>query len=166
MPDATQETTRLIIAPVRTRELLQLKRLFEQAVRHHFTYFPKSTQQDVITSHSLGKLLRANLDPHRIILVARSGGRIVGYCIGAVPRSGPAQLFWLYVEPEFRGTNTGLSLLSRTIKLMESRGAADVFIATHDHRGYYERQGFKHQSRVTQHGIPMDIMAFQIRRKQ
>jgi ribosomal protein S18 acetylase RimI-like enzyme len=164
MPD-TQDTTQLTIAPVRLRELVQLTRLFEQAVRNHFTYFPRSTQQDVIRSHSVGKLFRANLDPRRIILVARSDGRLVGYCIGAVPSQGPAQLFWLYVEPEFRGTNTGLSLLSRSIKHMEERGADEVFIATHDHRRYYERQGFKYQSSITEHGIPMDIMVFQTRRK-
>jgi ribosomal protein S18 acetylase RimI-like enzyme len=160
-PDASQ-TSQTHIALVRTRDLPQLKRLFEQAVRDHFAYFPAGVQNDVIRGHSLIKLAKAKYDPRRIVLVARRGPRIVGYCIAAVPSHGPSQLFWLYVEPDHRGINLGLSLLSRTLKLMAAKGARDIFIATHDHRRYYERQGFKFSDRTIQQGIPMDIMVFKV----
>jgi ribosomal protein S18 acetylase RimI-like enzyme len=154
------------IARVRLRELPGLHRLFERAVRIHFGYFPEDVQHKVIQEHSVFLLLKAALNPRRVVLVARRRGRVVGYCIGAVPKTGPAQLFWLYVDPENRGTNTGLSLLSRALKEMEYLGAQDVFLATHDHRRYYERQGFKYTRREQQHGIDMDIMGFTVRRHQ
>lgn len=121
-------------------------------------------QRDVIASHSLPRLAKAQLDNRRILLVARDGNRVVGYCIGAVPQSGPSQLFWLYMEPQHRGTNTGLRLLSRMLKVMELRGAQDIFLATHDHRHYYERQGFKHVRAEDHDGVSMDIMSFSVRR--
>jgi N-acetylglutamate synthase-like GNAT family acetyltransferase len=139
--------------------------MFERAVREHFAYFPDDVQQRVIREHSLARLLRARIDRRRVVLVARRRGQLAGYCIAAVPPSGPAQLFWLYVEPEHRGTNTGLSLLSRTLQQMEKRGADSIFLATHDHRRYYERQGFKYSHSEQQHGIDMDIMSFAVRRE-
>jgi GNAT superfamily N-acetyltransferase len=153
------------IAQVKIHQLPQLKRLFAQAVREHFAYLPPHAQDRVIRDHALPQLLKAHLDPRRVILVANNGARrIVGYCIAAIPRTGPSQLFWLYVDPAHRGTNTGLSLLSRTLKLMESRGASEVFLATYDHRRYYERQGFKFVRREHQDSVELDIMRFVVRR--
>ncbi|HEY6736122.1 MAG TPA: GNAT family N-acetyltransferase [Candidatus Saccharimonadia bacterium] len=154
----------LKIAPVRLRELAQLHRMFERAVRIHFAYFPERVQRQVIAEHSLIQLLKAYADSRRVVLVARRRGQLAGYCVAAVPPNGPAQLFWLYVDPVHRGTNTGLSLLSRAVKEMERLGAQTIFLATHDHRRYYERQGFKFDHRESQHGVDMDIMSFSIRR--
>lgn len=152
----------LIIAPVRLRELPQLARLFEQATQQHFGYFPPHVQRQVISSHSLFQLLKARFDQKRVVLIAREGRQVVGYCIGALPKTGPAQLFWLYVEPQHRGTNTGLRLLSRSIKQLAAGGAGTIFLATFDHRRYYERQGFKFVRRERQHGIDVDIMSFKV----
>lgn len=160
----TPQPAPLIIAPVRLRELPQLTQLFEQATRQHFGYFPPQVQSDVISSHSLFKLLKARFDKRRVVLIARQGKTVVGYCIGAMPQTGPAQLFWLYVEPTHRGTNTGLSLLSRSIKHLAAAGAGTIFLATYDHRRYYERQGFKFVGRQRQYGLDVDIMSFTIRR--
>jgi ribosomal protein S18 acetylase RimI-like enzyme len=109
------------------------------------------------------KLFLGTLDRRRIMLVARQGGRLIGYAIGAAPAQGPAQLFWLYVEPDHRGRSTGLKLLSRMLKLLASRGAKVVSIATHDHRRYYQRQGFKFHHRAKQDGVTMDILTFKIK---
>ena len=155
----------LKIAPVRLRELVKLQRMFERAVREHFAYFPQSVQRQVIREHSLVRLTKAWTDPRRVMLVARSRGELAGYCIAAVPPVGPAQLFWLYVEPAHRGTNTGLSLLSRTLQQMEQLGATNIFLATHDHRRYYERQGFRYSHSEQQHGVDMDILGFAVRRQ-
>ncbi|QQR52330.1 GNAT family N-acetyltransferase [bacterium] len=154
----------LVIAPVRLRELPQLVQLFEQATKQHFGYFPPHIQHQIISGHSLFKLLKARFDDKRVVLVARSGNNIVGYCIGALPKTGPAQLFWLYVEPNHRGTNTGLSLLSRTIKHLAEAGAGTIFLATYDHRRYYERQGFTWIGRDHRDGIEVDIMSYTVRR--
>jgi predicted N-acetyltransferase YhbS len=156
--------SRITIRQASLRFLPALSRLFAHAVATNFTYFPPAVQQRVIRDHAVPKLLLAAADPRRILLVARQGHDIVGYAIGAVPRRGPAQLFWLYVNPEHRGANIGLSLLSRMLKLQAAKGAEIVSIATHDHRRYYERQGFKFFKKTTIDGIQMDILTFTIRK--
>lgn len=154
--------TRIIIAPASVASLIMLQKLFASAVATHFAYFPPSVQQRVIRSHSVFKLLLAKLDPRRTILLAKLDGKIVGYAIGAAPKVGPAQLFWLYVDPDHRGSNTGLSLLSRMLKHLTVRGAKVVSLATHTHRSYYERQGFKFVERTLIDGVQMDILIFKL----
>lgn len=144
------------------RSLLALNRLFAEAVVGHFDYFSSQVQRQVVRDHSVVKLLLATVHPRRVILVARHGNRIIGYAIGAAPATGPAQLFWLYVDPDFRGANTGLSLLSRMLKTLAQKGASEVSIATHDHRKYYERQGFKFVENKRVHDVDMDILKFRL----
>ncbi len=139
-----------------------LNRLFSGAVRDHFGYFPEGVQRRVVRDHSVPRLALATVDPRRVILLAKAKKQIVGYAIGAAPNVGPAQLFWLYVDPDFRGANTGLSLLSRMLRTLAAKGAASVSIATHDHRAYYERQGFKFVERTVVDGVPMDVLVFKL----
>jgi len=155
--------SRIIIAQATLLSLPAVNRLFTHAVATHFTYFPKTVQERVIREHALRKLLLATIDPRRIVLIARSAGRIVGYAIGAVPTAGPAQVYWLYVSPDHRGANIGLSLLSRMLKVQAEKGAKVISIATHDHRRYYERQGFKFLHNTTVDGVPMDILTFKVK---
>jgi ribosomal protein S18 acetylase RimI-like enzyme len=152
--------SRIVITAAPATSLAALRRLFADAVVAHFSYFPAPVQRRVIRDHSLLQLVRAKIDPKRVILVAKSGRQIVGYAIGAAPATGPAQLFWLYVDPNYRGANTGLTLLSRMLRVLASKGASEVSIATHDHRSYYERQGFKYVESKEIDGVNMDILVF------
>lgn len=154
--------SRINIAQAGLLSLPAVNRLFSHAVEAHFTYFPQAVRKRVIQEHRLSKLFLATLDPRRVILIARQGGRIVGYCIGAVPTTGPAQMYWLYVEPDSRGANIGLSLLSRMLKLLAAKGAQEISLATHDHRRYYERQGFKFREKTMVDGVEMDILTFKV----
>jgi ribosomal protein S18 acetylase RimI-like enzyme len=154
--------TRIVIAAASPTSLPALRRMFAHAVVSNFGYFQEDVQRRVIRDHSLVGLVKATVDPRRIILTARADRQIVGYAIGAAPQTGPAQLYWLYVHPDFRGANTGLSLLSRMLKMLAERGASEVSIATHDHRSYYERQGFKYVRSAEIDGVPMDILVFRL----
>jgi GNAT superfamily N-acetyltransferase len=155
--------SQITISEASISSLPSLNRLFVDAVHNHFDYFPIPVRHQVIGQHSLPRLVLAWADSHRVLLVARSGNRIVGYAIGAAPRTGPAQLFWLYVEPDHRGANLGLKLLSRMLKVLADKGAETVSIATHDHRHYYERQGFKFVENTQLHGVQMDILTFRVK---
>ncbi len=155
--------SRVIISEAKVLSLRELNRLFEWAVRAHFTYFPETVQERVLREHSISKLMLAKMDRRRVLLTARNQGRLIGYAIGAVPDTGPAQLYWLYVEPDHRGDNIGLSLLSRMLKVLGERGAKVVSIATHDHRRYYQRQGFKFLKKTQVDGVDMDILTFNIK---
>jgi GNAT superfamily N-acetyltransferase len=151
-----------IITPVRIRTIPVLHRLFVNAVKTNFAYFPDASQAKVIRDHRPLKLLLAAIHPRRIILTAHHNGALVGYAIGSVPPDKNGQLFWLYVEPARRGSNTGLALLSRMLKLQRLQGAHQVSLATHDHRRYYERQGFTWQESRHVDGVMMDIMVFRM----
>jgi GNAT superfamily N-acetyltransferase len=150
------------IVEARIHNLPALRRMLARAVLEHFAYFPTEVQRRVISDHSLPRLLLASIDRRRILLTAHAGGRLIGYCLGAAPKEGAAQIYWLFVEPDQRGHNTGLSLLSRMLKMLEKRGARQVAIATHDHRRYYERQGFKFEGTRRIDGVDMDILTFRI----
>jgi predicted N-acetyltransferase YhbS len=155
--------TNIVISEASLTSLPALNRLFVNAVHQHFEYFPEPVRKSVIRDHSVWRLSLATVDPRRVVLVAKQDKHIIGYAIGAAPKVGPAQLFWLYVEPEHRGSNTGLSLLSRMLKLLGAKGAAEVSIATHDHRRYYERQGFKFVRNTVIDGVNMDILSFKLK---
>lgn len=154
--------TQTVIQEAAIADLRSLNRLFVQAVRSHFAYFPDDVQDQVIRDHRLLQLAKAILHPQRLVLVARQNGKLVGYAIGSAPKGGSGQLYWLYVDPSCRGQNIGLSLLSRALKQLAQQGANEVVLATHDHRRYYERQGFGFVERRTIDGVPMDIMLFRL----
>jgi predicted N-acetyltransferase YhbS len=155
--------TKIEITEASLPSLPALRRLFVGAVHNHFQYFPDHVRRRVIQEHSLWRLTMAAVDPKRVVLTAKSDNRIIGYAIGTAPKVGPAQLFWLYVEPDQRGKNLGLSLLSRMLKTLGAKGAAEVSLATHDHRRYYERQGFKWVRHTTIDGVDMDILTFKMK---
>lgn len=136
--------------------------MFVVAVRSHFAYFPVLAQERVIRNHRQFKLLLAAVHPRRVILTACHGGEMVGYAIGSVPKNGQGQLFWLYVDPSRRGKNTGLALLSRMLRVQQQLGAVNVTLATHDHRRYYERQGFVWRDSCSVDDVRMDIMTFNL----
>lgn len=155
--------SQIIIVQAAALHLPSLKRLFAHAVETNFSYFPEDVRRGVIRDHSLRNLVFATIDPRRVVLIARRGNEIIGYCLGAAPVRGAAQIYWLYVKPEERGSNVGLSLLSRMLKILRDKGAASVSIATHDHRRYYERQGFKFLENTMIDGVKMDILIFKFK---
>jgi N-acetylglutamate synthase-like GNAT family acetyltransferase len=154
--------SRTIITEASLIHLPALSRLFAEAVRVHFAYFPAEIQDRLIREHGLYNFAKAVIHPRRIVLVARQGRRIIGYALGHVPESGEGQLYWLYVDPAHRGQNTGLSLLSRMLKTQGRKGAHQVMLATHDHRRYYERQGFIFVENQQVDGVPMAVMTFRL----
>jgi ribosomal protein S18 acetylase RimI-like enzyme len=154
----------IIISEATVVSLPALNRLFTCAVHAHFGYFPSAVRHRVIKEHSVQKLFLATLDSRRVILTAKEGSKIIGYCLGAAPKVGPAQVFWLYVDPEYRGSNIGLTLLSRMLKLLVRRGAQTISIATHDHRRYYERQGFKFIRNTEIDSVKLDILTFEVKK--
>ena len=116
----------------------------------------------MVREHSQIKLILAAIHPRRIVLTATRGKELVGYAIGAVPKRGPGQIFWLYVAPNDRGQNLGLQLLSRMMKLQKQLGAATIALATHDFQRYYLRQGFEYQSSYEIEGVKMQILTYDL----
>ena len=158
MPDETKITIKRL--PI--TKLGQLHQLFAAAVRTNFTYFNEAIQNNTIRSHSPLHLGLAVVHPRRIILTAWRGQDLIGYAIGSVPKSGAGQLYWLYVAPSERGSNTGLALLSQFLRRERALGATSVTLATYDHRHYYQRQGFEYLGTQLVDGLEMAIMKYPI----
>lgn len=154
---------KIITSPVKLHEAPQLRKVFKHAVATNFNYFPKTYQQQVLKDNSLLRLGMGAVRPSRVLIVARDGSKIIGYIIAAATPNGSGQIYWLYVDPNYRGENLGLGLLSKALRQLEQLGSDKVYLATHDHRPYYARQGFKHLRTDDTFGVKMDIMSYPLK---
>jgi ribosomal protein S18 acetylase RimI-like enzyme len=145
MPTSSSQSgeSKVVIRPLRLSEARRAHGLFVDALTNHFDYFDEAYRRRVLGENTWGSMLRAVLHPRRVILVAKDGRRVIGYVIGSVPSDQHAQVYWLFVSPDYRGQNIGLALLSRILKVMRAQGATKASLLTHDHAKYYLRQGFK-----------------------
>ena len=145
MPNATlqPENTTITIQPLRLIEARRAHALFVDALTHHFGYFNTAYRQQVLAENTWWSMVKGVIHPRRLLLVAKDGSRVIGYVIGSIPPDQHAQIYWLFVDPDYRGQNIGLALLSRMLKVMRAKGAAKASLLTHDHAKYYARQGFK-----------------------
>lgn len=150
----------------RLAELPSLQRLFSQAVRTHFAYFPDRYQRQVIKENNLWRLSVASFHPRRAIFVAVADGQVVGYAIGGLDNQRIGYIFWLFVEPSHRGANLGLKLLSRLLRHFEQQGAIGAKLGTYDHQAYYQRQGFREEYREDLQGVPITYMSLEWKRDQ
>ena len=145
---------------MRLRDARETHDVFVDAVMNHFEYFDENYRTEVLKTNSLLRLAFAGLRPRRIVLVAKHRDKIVGYCIGATPKDGRAQIYWLFVDPTLRGSNIGLKLLSRTLKLMEQAGANEATLITRNYDKYYARQGFNRRDTIKRGDVDEYILSY------
>ncbi len=143
MAQSPTDAKDVIIEPLRLRNVHEAQAVFVEALMNHFDYFDDTYKQMVLAQHQPEHLVRTVLHRRRFMLVAKLQGRIIGYVIGSVPRDGRGQIYWLFVDPNVRGRNIGLMLLSRILRAMQRKGATEAQLVTHDHAKYYARQGFR-----------------------
>ncbi len=151
-----------VIRRPRPWEAPALKTLFAHAIERSFDYFTPQYRALVQRDNTTLKIILGTLRRNRIILVARQEGRMIGYLFGAVGSDGVGRIFWLYVTPEARGSNVGLALLARSMRIMREQGAEVAELGTYDHRPYYERQGFVFSSQRHEGGCDIDILRYRL----
>ena len=151
------DMSKVRIQPVRVKHLPALERQFRRAAHGSFSYLPPNDMRDIIHQNRLSQLTIGKFHPNRIVLTAHRDGDLLGYAIGSVEK-GSANLYWLYVEPELRGQNLGLKLLSSLRKEAQRKGAKELVLATYDHQKFYARQGFQLVDERHLHGVDMKIM--------
>ena len=150
-----------IVQALHLVDATQLRRIFKRAVATDFNYFPQHYQRQVLDQHKLVRLASAVLRPDRLVLGAKRGKELVGFMIGSRPRRGAAQVYWLYVDPAWRGSGLGGRLLGETLQRLKAAGSHQVALATHKHKDYYAKKGFKQRERQEQFpGIDMYIMSY------
>ena len=147
----------------RLTEMTALHRLFVEAVGSHFGYYPQEYQQRILAENRLHHLTLAHLHPRRPLYVAESDNRLMGYVIAGHDGSA-GHIYWLYVDPDSRGQNLGLKLLTKALRDFERQGINRVELNTHDHQRYYSRQGFQTVREWELFGVPMTQMAIDFNR--
>jgi len=160
----SEDSMPIRVAPLRLRQAREAHSVFTDALMNHFTYFDAGYKQKVLAENSLAKMMRGVFRPSRLLLVAQHGDRIIGYVIASVPRNGNGQVYWLFVNPDYRGQNIGLMLLSRALRIMAAKGAHTATLITHDHAKYYARQGFRLIKQVSEGSAMHYILSYDLRR--
>lgn len=166
MKKQTASHSTVKIMPMSLRDIVETRRVFVDAVENHFEYLDPQYRKEVLRSNSLLHLALSAVRPRRYVLVSKHRGRIVGYVIGSAPRDGRAQIYWLFVDPSLRGSNIGLKLLSRILKLIEQSGATEAVLITHSYAKYYMRQGFKLVDTVKRGDVEEYILSFPMGKSQ
>ncbi len=139
-----------------------LHRLFQEALRRDFQYFPQEYIAEIGRQNNLWRLTIALTRANRIMAVAKVRGRIVGYIIGSLTSGGTSELYWLYVDRQYRNHRVGGRLLQEALQIARSKGAHRVFLVTYNLRDYYQRQGFHYWGKQTIQGVSLDAMEYKL----
>lgn len=124
---------------------------------------PPGTMQQDIDDFLAANLSRESFagyltDPSRVLLLAESDGRPVGYTMlvlgepadpdvaAAITLRPTAELSKCYVLPTHHGGGIATALIQRTVREAEARGAAGVWLGVNQHNAranrFYEKSGF------------------------
>jgi len=103
----------VVVRPAREEDVVRLVEIEEASFEGHRIARPR-----------FARMLR---HPTRPLLVAESGGRVVGYASLLVRRAFPeARLYSIAVDPEFRGRSAGSALLDAAESAARDHGCASV----------------------------------------
>jgi ribosomal protein S18 acetylase RimI-like enzyme len=159
---AVAPTTTIDIAPPGLRDIESLQRLFRQALRQDFQYFPPSYTDRICRQNNFWHLLMARFRHERIMEVAKLHGAIVGYALGSVTPQGNGELYWLYVDPAQRTHDIGARLLDTVMRELQERGAAKLTLVTYDLKDYYLHRGFEYRGKQRIHSLDFDVMEYKL----
>lgn len=143
-------------------DIAPLMRLFRQALRKDFQYFPPSYTDQICRQNGFWQLLAARFKDDRIMEVAKVNGRLVGYALGSLTPQRNAELYWLYVDPAQRTRNMGAALLGAVMRDMQAKGSTKLTLVTYDLKDYYLRHGFSHRGQQHIHSLDLDVMEYNL----
>jgi Acetyltransferases len=96
-------------------------------------------------------------DEDRLLLVVEEGGQVVGFSESVVTGGQTAQLLWLHIDPDYRGSGYGQQLFETTRDTLEQRGVdtlqGRVLADNQSGNAFYEAQGL---SKVGEEEVDID----------
>ena len=109
---------------------------------------PEDIASFIDTNLSAGRFAEYLADPHRAILTAAQGGRIIGYAMlvrGVADDT--AELSKIYVLPDYHGAGVSTALMDLTLATAEEWGARRVWLGVNQGnqraQRFYAKSGFK-----------------------
>ncbi len=133
---------KLLIRDIKKTEAIKLRRLFKKALYEDFSYFPGEYLEETNRQNTTGKLLRALISKHRIVIGLFEGRKLKGYAIASTKDPRESFIFWLYIKPELRGLGYGKNLMSSALNKMTKKGSKNIFLVTHQLEDFYKSIGF------------------------
>lgn len=131
------------IRKINLLDIVRLRRLFIEALKIDFDYFPKEYLAQVNRQNSIFNLSLATLNSNRLLIGSWDGKKLVGYLIGDKTNKDLGQIFWLFVLPEYRNHKIGRSLMDETLSWFKNLDVSRVQLVTHKHKDYYLKQNFQ-----------------------
>ncbi|MDQ5943992.1 MAG: N-acetyltransferase [Patescibacteria group bacterium] len=159
----TTTSDELQIRKMGLRDVRSLRRLFDRSVDDSFTYFPVEYRAKLRRQHSIARLVKAYVSPKAHFMLLTREGTDIGYCLLRFQQD-RAYIFWMYVDPKFRGIRAGEQLLQSSIEVAAQHNLVALQLVTHDKEEFYAKYGFvplRHVSGLVG-GIDMVIMEYSI----
>lgn len=133
----------IIVKPIPLRGSRSASSLFKRALAEDFSYFPGPYVEDLAKQHGPLRFIRAGLNKNRLLLGLYDHSRLIGYSISDYTQRTDADIFWMYVSPEYRGEGYGMVLLKATLLRLADAGVVHVYLLTHQQVEFYKRCGFE-----------------------
>jgi ribosomal protein S18 acetylase RimI-like enzyme len=133
---------KILIRDIKKTEAIKLRRLFKKALYEDFSYFPGEYLEETNRQNTTGKLLRALISKHRIVIGLFEGRKLKGYAIASTKDPRESFIFWLYIKPELRGSGYGKKLMNSALNKMTKKGSKNIFLMTHQLEDFYKSLGF------------------------
>ena len=137
-----------------TADSVDTAELAEIAARTFPLACPPSTARDNVASFidthlSAERFAEYLADPHRAILTATRGGRIIGYAmlVRDDDTEDTAELSKMYVLPDYHGAGVSTALMDLTLATVEDWGARSVWLGVNQKnqraQRFYAKSGFR-----------------------
>lgn len=142
-------------------DIISMNKLFVQSVDHSFEYFPIHYKKKLRKEHNIPRLIKAYFSPKTHFSLLSVDRHDIGYCLLRT-QARRAYLYWMFVQPSFRGLHAGERLLFAALETARRLDMEAVELVTHDKEGFYLKYGFVSIRRIAGlvGGVDMTIMEY------
>ena len=151
----------LTVRKMGLRDMVPMHQLIVRSVDDSFTYFSDEYRAKLRRQHNLPRLFKAHISPKAHFLLLGHGMQDIGYCLLRFQQD-RAYIFWMYVDPDFRGIGAGERLLRAAIEQSRLRNMVGLELVTYDKEAFYAKYGFASLRHVAGlvGGVDMVIMEY------
>lgn len=135
-----------------------------RAVVAPLAIYSESARAKNIAAFSAERLAGRIADWERAVLIAETGGRMVGFCI-VDEQNGPVWIEWYGVDPALRGRGIGERLIARLIDDATAAGATRIWCDTRVNNdasmALFRKLGFRTLCRLDNHWHGQDFFLWE-----
>lgn len=141
-------------------DVVKIAPLFEQAVDQDYSFYNKKARHYILKRHSSFNILKAMVNPNKLVIKAVHKNKIVGILLGSLPVDGVGVVTWLYVTPENRKNGIAKKLLSAAEKRFKELGCHKLTVSTEIAQKFYLKVGYSQEGKLLKHWWEKDFYIF------